>query len=206
MASCTERMMDMAVRRPVLGFSEGTFSMWTVRYPNSPSTSMSWQLRSRPGTASIFTKVRSGPTPARLTAADTFRLAGKPFTASRAVPEKTSVSSSRPSRLMPFSTIWGAPSRPTGGLRETMVTRSTPLAQADFIPSRPAMAPEGARRRQPVSRDRWMMLGFSSRAPMLMTIRSLPAENTSSASSATTCPPAVSTNRSETSISSFLSR
>ena len=103
-ASRMERMMDRAVSLPVFGFSLGTFSMWIVSRPNSPSTSISWQLRSRPGTATIFTCVLSGPSPARLTAAETFRLAGKPLQASLAVPENTSSSSSSPSRLISFST------------------------------------------------------------------------------------------------------
>ena len=133
-------------------------------------------------------------------------MAGNPFTASLAVPAKTSISSSSPSRLMPFSTRWGAPSRPMGGLRDTMVTWSTRPAQADFIPSKPAMAPEGASNRQPFSRDSSMMPGLSSRAPMLMTIRSFPAANVSLARSATIWPPAVSTNRSDREMSSWRSR
>ena len=67
--------MEKAVSLPVFGFSEGLFSMCTRSTPNSPSTSMSWQLRCKPGTAIILTCVRSGPTPARLTAADTFKFA-----------------------------------------------------------------------------------------------------------------------------------
>ena len=61
-------MIESAVKRPVLGFSPGMFSMWTLSSPNSPVTSMSWQFRSMPGSAQIETSVRSGPIPARLSA------------------------------------------------------------------------------------------------------------------------------------------
>ena len=57
MTSWTARMIDSAVSFPVLGFSLGTFSICTWSLPNSPSTSMSWQLRGSPGTARIRTRV-----------------------------------------------------------------------------------------------------------------------------------------------------
>ena len=72
------------MRRPVLGFSEGMFSICILSFPNSPSTSTSWQLRLRPGVAIIWTRVESGPMPARLTAADTLMFAGNPLQASLA--------------------------------------------------------------------------------------------------------------------------
>ena len=77
-------IIESAVIRPVFGFSLGMFSISTLRRPNSPWTSISWQLRLRPGTTEMLTSVRSGPMPARLNAADTLRLSGKPRTASRA--------------------------------------------------------------------------------------------------------------------------
>ena len=82
-----------------------------------------------------------------------------------------------------------------------MVTLSTWPVQADFIPSNPAMAPDGARRRHPFSLASSMMSGLSRRAPMLMTIRSFLEAKVSLARSATMFPPAASTNRSDFSIS-----
>ena len=76
--------MDREVSRPVLGFSEGMFSICILSFPNSPSTSTSWQMRLRPGVAIIWTRVESGPMPARLTAADTLMFAGNPLQASLA--------------------------------------------------------------------------------------------------------------------------
>ena len=70
-------MIDSAVSLPVFGFSDGMFSMCTLSNPNSPSTVMSWQFLLSAGSAAMRTIVRSGPMPARLTAADTFRLEGK---------------------------------------------------------------------------------------------------------------------------------
>ena len=177
--------------------------MWTVKLPNSPSTSTSWQLRPNPGTAKIRTWVRSGPIPDRLTAAKTFRFAGNPRQASRADPKNSSCSWSSPSNKIPRSCKKGAPSQASGGLREVITTRSTLPRQADFMPSRPAMAPDGAKSRHPVLRDRSKISGCSRRAPTLITIKSLPAPKASRASCGTTCPPAVSTTRSAQSIRSF---
>ena len=47
--------------------------------------------------------VRSGPMPARASAAATLTLAGNPTAASRAVPEKTSLGPLSPSSEMPFA-------------------------------------------------------------------------------------------------------
>ena len=80
---------ESAVIRPVLGFSEGTFSIDSVKRAQSLSTSMVWQLRSTVGSAQISINVRSGPMPASESAAATLTLAGKPAAASRAVPQKT---------------------------------------------------------------------------------------------------------------------
>ena len=84
--------MDREVSRPVLGFSEGMFSICILSFPNSPSTSTSWQLRLRPGVAIIWTRVESGPMPARLTAADTLMFAGNPLQASLADPSNNNFS------------------------------------------------------------------------------------------------------------------
>ena len=92
--------------------------MWTVKLPNSPSISISWQLRYNPGTAKIRTWVRSGPIPDRLTAARTFRFGGNPRQASRADPKNSSCSWSSPSNEMRRSRKKGAPSQAFGGLRE----------------------------------------------------------------------------------------
>lgn len=76
------------------------------------------------GVAIILTVVRSGPMPAKLTAAETLRFAGKPMQASRAEPSKMTSSSSIAQRSMPFLTTWGAPSSAAGPLRDSMTTRS----------------------------------------------------------------------------------
>src|SRR5690606_8731740 len=76
-----------AVIRPVRGFSgEGMLPISSVNEALSLSTVMRWRLRSVVGSAQISITVRSGPMPARLNAATTFRFAGKPLTASRAGP------------------------------------------------------------------------------------------------------------------------
>ena len=62
--------------------------------------------------------------PAKLTAAETLRFAGKPMQASRAEPSKMTSSSSIAQRSMPFLTTWGAPSSAAGPLRDSMTTRS----------------------------------------------------------------------------------
>ena len=54
----------------------------------SASTSMRWVLRSIVGSAQISSRVLSGPMPARLSAAATLTLAGKPRAPSRALPSK----------------------------------------------------------------------------------------------------------------------
>ena len=74
------------------------------------------------------------------------------------------------------------------------------------MPSSPAMAPDGAYRRQPVARARSITSGCSSNAPMLMTIRSFPSTKGCSAKDGTTCPPAVSTSSEDRSTSSGSSR
>ena len=85
--------------------------------------------------------------------------------------------------------------RAPGGLRVVMVTCSTRPAQADLMPSMPAMAPEGRIRRQPVSRARSITWGCSSSAPVLITSRSFPAPKAFSASIGTSSPPAASITR-----------
>jgi len=64
------------------------FSIASVNFAESASTSMAWQLRVTAGSAQISMVVRSGPMPASDSAATTLTLAGKPAAASRAVPEK----------------------------------------------------------------------------------------------------------------------
>ena len=75
--------------RPVRGFSDGTFSIVMEKRAVSASTSMRWVLRSSAGSAQISSRVWSGPMPARLSAAATLTLAGKPRAPSRAVPSNT---------------------------------------------------------------------------------------------------------------------
>jgi len=90
---------------PVLGFSEGMFSIDIEKRAESDSTSMRWVLRVTVGSAQISSIVRSGPIPASDNATATFRLAGNPFAAARAVPLKILSGSVIPSMSMLFSTI-----------------------------------------------------------------------------------------------------
>src|SRR5215510_735011 len=94
---------ESAVIRPVLGFSDGIFSIDRVNRAESLSTSMVWQLRSTAGSAQISTVVRSGPIPASDRAAATLTLAGNPAAASRAVPANTRLAVLRPSTEMRFA-------------------------------------------------------------------------------------------------------
>src|ERR1700686_568932 len=94
---------ESAVMRPVLGLSEGMFSIVSVNRAESESTSIVWQLRSRVGSAQISVRVRSGPMPASERAAVTFTLAGKPAAASRAVPLNTHLGSRRFSPEVPWA-------------------------------------------------------------------------------------------------------
>src|SRR5690606_14697188 len=75
---------------PVRGFSaDGIFSIVIVSWDESDFTSIVCVLCVTVGSAQTSTSVRSGPMPARDSATDTLRFAGKPFAASRAVPENT---------------------------------------------------------------------------------------------------------------------
>ena len=62
------------------------------------------RVASTAGSAQISSSVRSGPTPARASAAATLTLAGKPRAPSRAVPSKTLSGSFSPSSEMPRAT------------------------------------------------------------------------------------------------------
>src|SRR5262249_55365671 len=55
---------DSAVILPVLGFSDGIFSIASEKRAESASTSILWQLRVTEGSAQISIVVRSGPMPA----------------------------------------------------------------------------------------------------------------------------------------------
>ena len=78
-------MTDSAVMRPVFGFSDGIFSIDIEKRAESDSTSIRCMLRVTVGSAQISSLVRSGPIPASDSATATFRLAGNPLAASRAV-------------------------------------------------------------------------------------------------------------------------
>src|SRR5713226_8977011 len=54
-------MTESAVIRPVLGFSDGMFSIENEKWAESESTSMEWQFRVNAGSAHISIVVRSGP-------------------------------------------------------------------------------------------------------------------------------------------------
>ena len=56
--------MLRAVMRPVLGFSDGMFSIVMLKQAESDSTSMRWTLRCRSGSAQMSMVVLSGPMPA----------------------------------------------------------------------------------------------------------------------------------------------
>src|SRR4029079_19036994 len=115
-------MTERAVIRPVLGFSEGAFSMDKWKFAESLCTSIIWQFRSMAGASQIAMVVRSGPIPARERAAATLTLAGNPAAASRALPEKTRLASFNPSTEMSWAKRYGAPAKPSAGLRVTMRT------------------------------------------------------------------------------------
>ena len=109
------------VIRPVRGLSSlGTFSIVIDSRAESASTSIVWVLRVTVGSAQISSIVRSGPMPARLSAAATLTLAGKPRAPSRAVPRKMTEGSVTAARSIPFSARNGAPISPLGGLRVTI--------------------------------------------------------------------------------------
>ena len=93
--------------------------------------------------------VRSGPMPAIASAATTFTLAGKPAAASRAVPEKTSFGSFRPSTEIAFFTRCGAPASPFGGLRVVIVTEWIVPSAAAATASSPSSPPVGTMMRPP---------------------------------------------------------
>ena len=97
-------MVEGATLFPVRGLSEGTFSIVMVKRTVSASTLMVWVLRVTVGSAQICNRVRSGPMPARLSAAATLTLAGKPAAPSRADPSNTFVGSVTPSTERPRST------------------------------------------------------------------------------------------------------
>src|SRR5262249_61701190 len=95
---------DSAVIRPVLGFSDGMFSIASEKRAESASTSMLWQLRATAGSAQISIVVRSGPIPASESAATTLTFSRKPAAASRAVPLNTHFAVLSPSTEILFAT------------------------------------------------------------------------------------------------------
>ena len=122
--------------------------------------------------------------------------------ASRAEPEKITVSSSSDSRSMPLFTTCGAPSSAAGPFRDSITTWSMRPTAAALMPSSPMIAPDGISRRQPRSRARSSNSGCAMSAPTLMTIAPLPASNAAFTRPGATSPPAASTIRSACSISS----
>ena len=95
-------MTESAVIKPVLGFSEGTFSMVIENRAELDLTLTRCVLRVTVGSAQISIIVRSGPMPASDKATATFRLAGNPFAACRAVPSSSFNGAQSPSISMPF--------------------------------------------------------------------------------------------------------
>ena len=162
-------MMLSAVIFPVFGFSLGTLAMEKLNSALSETTVMVCKLRVTPGSAQIWIVVRSGPMPARLSAAATLTLAGKPFTASRALPSNTLSGALRSLTLMLFFTRCGAPSSPLGGLRVTMVTEWIKPSAAACTASSPSSAPLGTTICAPCFAARSFTSGWASRAPTLIT-------------------------------------
>ncbi len=132
-------------------------------------------FRVSPGTAKIRVRVRSGPMPASDSAASTFTLAGKARHASVAGPSKISVSSVIAARSIFCWTIHGAPARPAGGLRVSIVMEVMAPMAPPFTPSSPAMAPDGTRMRHPLEWASATQSARPSRPPQESTTRSRPA-------------------------------
>src|SRR6185369_1611183 len=128
---------------PVREFSDGTFSISIVSRPNSPCTVIRWRFSGCSGDAKMRIRVFSGPMPARDRAATTLTFAGKARHASVAVPSKINVSRVIESRSIFCDSIHGAPARPRGGLRVSIVTESIAPTFAPLTPSSPAIAAEG---------------------------------------------------------------
>ena len=186
--------MDSAVILPVFGLASlGTFSMVMVSRAAAASTRMVWVLRVTAGSAQISTMVRSGPMPASARAAATFTLAGKPWAASKALPLNTSFAPVNPSREMSCSTRYGAPSRPAGGLRVSMVTLLTSPSAAARTASSPSNAPVGMMMRAPVSRARSIRCMRGSKAPQELGTKMQPASMAAVAASSKTEAGAAST-------------
>src|SRR5579864_8408837 len=142
---------------------------------------MRWVLRVIVGSAQISSRVLSGPMPARLSAAATLTLAGKPRAPSRALPSNTFNGSLRPFSEMPRSTRYGAPSSPFGGLRVIMVTEWMVPSAAARTASRPSRAPVGTRMRAPVAFARSTKSQFSRSWPTESGMNSLPRSITEDA-------------------------
>src|SRR6185312_4504370 len=81
--------VESATILPVRGLADGTPSIDIENRATSDSTSMRCVLRVSAGSAQISSRVFSGPIPARLNAAATLTLAGKPRAPSRAEPSNT---------------------------------------------------------------------------------------------------------------------
>ena len=85
--------------------------MWQVISPNSPLILSSWELLWLAGSRTILTLVLSNPTPSRATVAATLMFLGNSLTASLADPEKMTVGSLTLSTSIPWSMMYGTPSR-----------------------------------------------------------------------------------------------
>src|SRR4051812_24848417 len=168
---------DSATFLPVFGFSDGMFSIDSVKRELSESTSMVWQFRVTAGSAQMSIMVRSGPMPASESAAATLTLAGNPAAASRAVPLNTSFAVFRPSTEMLCLTRYGAPTSPFGGFRVVIFTEWMVPSAAAATASRPSSAPVGTRMRPPLALARSIRSGRGSSAPQDSTITCLPASS-----------------------------
>ena len=110
---------------------------------------MRWVLRVTCGSAQISSRVRSGPMPARLSAAATLTLAGKPRAPSQALPS-IPWAAADPLEVDAVPLQVGRAGEALGGLRVTMVIERISPSAAARTASRPSSAPVGTTMRAPV--------------------------------------------------------
>jgi len=137
-------------QQPFLGLvAEGTFSTSTPIGRSPPSPQCDAELKVH-GHGDDANAVLSGPTPARLSAADTFTFDGNPRMASRpSLRRSACLRSTPPSRCS--APRHRAPRPTPGRFARVSVTESTRPTAAPRTPSKPAIAPEGTRMLHPRS-------------------------------------------------------
>ena len=161
-------------------------------------------LRSRCGSAQTSSCVKSAPMPARPSAAATLTFAGKAAAPSRALPLKTHVAPFNPSRVMLFSTMWGAPCKALGGLRVTILTELIVPSAAARTASSPSSAPVARMTRAFFLAACFSISGFARMPAPLTVTRIFPREIVAFAISAKTTFGAQSTTISQDSATSSI--